>query len=135
MVDTVKTHVVSDTGIRYEAVFTNISDGTGESNVVKIRLADLTYIGTDVSPSAIDIEAIDGSVNGFDSVSLAWDRAPSPDVFVVLPPGNTELRFSQYLPDLLRGQAGTTGDVVLTTNGSATSQDSYVIRIRGRLRK
>ena len=135
MVDTVTTRISSNTGIRYEAVFTNISDGTGEANVRKIRLADLRYIGTDDPPSAIDIESIDATVNGFDSVSLAWDRAPVPDVFAVLPPGRTKLKFTWYLPDRKRDQQETTGDVLLTTNGSATSTDTYVIRIRGRLRK
>lgn len=135
MADTVTTNVSSNTGIRYDAVFTNISDGTGESNVRKVRLSDLQFIGTENPPSAIDIEYIEANVNGFDSISLSWDRAPSPDVFAVLPAGQTTLRFKRYLPDPNRNQQGTTGDILLTTNGSATSQDSYVIRIRGRLRK
>jgi hypothetical protein len=136
MADTVTTTVASDTGIRYDAVFTNISDGTGETNVVKIRLSDLRFIGTDEPPSAMDVEYIEATVNGFDSVSLAWDRAPAPKVFAVLPGGNsTTLKFKRYLPDPDRHQQGSTGDILLTTNGTETAQDSYVIRFRGRLRK
>ena len=135
MVDSVTTQVISNNGLRYEVIFTNVSDGTGESSVRKVDLSNLKYIGTDHPPSALDVEHIEANIDGFESVTLAWDRNPSDIKIAVLPKGQTLLYFNRYLPDPQRKQQGSTGDIILTTNGSATSQDAYVIKVRFRLRK
>lgn len=147
MVDAVRTQVITDTGIRYEVLLTNVSDGTGESYVRKVDLSDLTYIGTDQPPSSLDVESVHATVRGFSNVTLYWDRAPDPKVLCVCPSGHTELTFKppSILKDVDRGQQGSTGDILLTTGAydtdgnflmiDATATSTYVIKIRFRLRK
>lgn len=130
MADAVTTIVYSDTGIRYRARFTNVSDGTGESAVRKVDLTDISAPENSAKhPKSLSIEKVEATVSGFDSVSILWDRDPTNVIAVTLPAGHSDLCFKKSrLKDPKHGQAGT-GDILLTTNGSATSQDSYVINI------
>ncbi|MFW9927777.1 MAG: hypothetical protein ACFFD1_00110 [Candidatus Thorarchaeota archaeon] len=134
MVDTVTSRVTSNTGKRYEVILSNISDGTGESNVVKVRLSDLKYIGSQNPPSSVAVEKVFYTLSGFPSVTLSWDRDPSPETIVVLPPGQGELCFHPIITDPKSDQTTSTGDILLTTNGSATSGDTYIIKLRLKLK-
>ena len=52
---------------------TNVSDGTGETNVKKVDIAALlNYFG--VKPSGIRIEQARWAIQGMTSVKLGWDR-------------------------------------------------------------
>lgn len=132
MADAVSTVVMSDTGLRYDVILTNVCDGTGETLVKKIDLTDISSINDpDIHPKSLALEKVEASVNGFDSVSLFWDRDPSNLTMVVLPQGNTEMCLHQYLNDPKHGQTGT-GDILLTTNaaGGLSAQESYTIHLR-----
>lgn len=137
MVDTVDTvELISDGRVHY-ARFTNESDGTGESNVVKVDMSELT-----TSPShnktliAVDVMRCFGQVGGFNYVTLRYD-ATTDDEIVVLPPGS----FDHDWNDVRRGtgglrnplSAGVTGDIMFTTDG-AIDGASYSVTLECHLR-
>lgn len=111
MVDTVTKNVLCDTTMRYEVQLTSIGDGTGETNVRKIVLADL--VG---NPESLCLESVESNIEGFDYVKLAWDRSPDQTMLVIPRGGPVNICYKpSYLKDPLHGQALTTGDILLTT--------------------
>jgi hypothetical protein len=87
MADTVDSVVLLSGKNRYAVRLTNISDGTGESAVVKIDKSAL--IGPDgTEPGRIVIEQIDASIQGFTSIRLHWDHTTD-DEIAVLGTGST----------------------------------------------
>jgi hypothetical protein len=119
-------------GTRRNAIkLTNISDGTGESAVVKIDASTLT--GPDgTAPSAIVIERIEGMVQGFSSVHLLFD-ATTDDEAAVLGAGYTYFDWTDVGGLKDPQSTGTTGDLVLTTVG-ASATATYDITIWFRLK-
>ena len=86
MVDTVDSKVVFAGTRRRVVHLTNISDGTGEADVVKVDVSALT--GPDgTAPTYTVIEEIQWSINGFTSVRLEWD-ATTDDEIAILGTGN-----------------------------------------------
>lgn len=132
MADAVTTTVLTNNTLRYDILLTNISDSTGESAVKKVDLS--TLLSADgVAPLTLAVERIEYTVSGFDSVTLLWDHAVTDTKIIVLPQGHNTFEFC---PTYLKDPAprtdtnSDTGDILLTTNGTATAQDSYVIHIR-----
>lgn len=131
MTDTVDSKVVF-AGTRKRIVrLTNISDGTGESDVVKVDVSALT--GPDgTPPTSTAIEEIQWSINGFTSVRLEWD-ATTDDEIAVLGTGNGYFNFRNAGGLIDPKSTGTTGDILLTTAGNvsgATYDITLVLRLR-----
>jgi hypothetical protein len=124
MADVVDTLVQFSGTRRHIVRLTNVSDATGESAVVKVDISTLTN-GKGIAPTAVNIESIQWSIQGFTSVRLFWDHTTD-DEIAVLGTGNGYRDFSQdgVLAD--PRSAGGTGDVLLTTAG-ATSGNTYDI--------
>jgi len=131
MADTVDSNVVHSGSRRYAIHLTNESDGTGESAVTKIDISTLT--GPDGSaPSYTVVEEINYNVAGFNYVVLEWD-ATTNDEISVMGTGSNYLDF-RGLGGLVDPQStGTTGDIVLTTDGGGDGS-SYDITIVLRLK-
>lgn len=144
MADAVTTNVIYDLGSAsnkqnaktYIAHFTNLSDGTGETNVAKVVKANL-FATTGSAPVALDIQRIEYSIQGFKTVKIAWDHTTD-DTAVVLGTGVGVLDFTGGLY-LTRdfghtgglqdpGSAGGTGDILFTTSAGA-SGNSYSITL------
>jgi hypothetical protein len=117
MADTVSTVLAWNGAQRGEYVsrFTNRSDGTGESAVVKIDASTLAN-AAGVAPSKIQIDRIEYAVSGFAHVLLQWDRT-SDVTIAVLPVGSGIMDFS-WFGGFNDPGTGDTGDVLLTTNGA-----------------
>lgn len=123
MADTVSTVTLLNSPQRLVVKFLNLSDGTGESNVVKVDKS--TYTGPNgLEPSYFDIEYISYDIGGM-SVALVADH----DTDVVL------TRLSGYgsgcqdfrsVGNMSTAGTGGSGDLLLTTNGH-TSGDTYDI--------
>ena len=113
--------------------FTNISDGTGESTVVKIDRSTLTGPNGAV-PTYIVIEELQWSIQGFSSVKLYWDHTAD-DEIVMLAPGNgvaTWVAAGGMKPPQAPS-AASDGDVILTTVGAqsgATYEITMVVRLK-----
>lgn len=118
MADTVTTQILAS-GPRYHTVhLTNISDGTGESGVIKVDISTLN-LGNGVAPTRTSVKEIQWSIQGFTSVRFYWDHTTD-DTIGVLAAGNGYAEFGMlgFLSD--PGSAGGTGDILLTTAGATT---------------
>lgn len=132
MADAVTTNVVSDSDARYAVHLTNISDGTGESAVIKVDKS--TLLAEDgAEPASLDIEEVRWNIQGFTSVRLLWDHTTD-DVALVLTGNGYEDFRGQPDNAAKKGLAdprssGGTGDILLTTAG-AVSGATYDITLR-----
>lgn len=130
MADTVDTVVLQSNSRRYVARFTNVSDATGETSVVKVDKSALVDVrGSE--PYRLIVDYMKWSIQGFTSVRLFFDHTTD-DELAVLASGTGERSYWENggLPDPL--SAGGTGDILLTTAGAA-SGSTYDIEINCRL--
>lgn len=119
MADAVTSQTILDGPRNVVMKFTNLSDGTGESAVLKVDVSTLSG-----SPSSVSIKRIIYDISGM-VATLLWDA--DTDVRIVDLGGNTGvLDFCSFggLPN--NAGAGVTGDILLTTTGH-TLGDSYSI--------
>lgn len=118
MADAVSTQTIIDGARNTVMKFTNLSDGTGESAVVKVDVSALQG-----APSRVDIQRIHYNVNGM-VVTMLWDATTDVRIMELSGYGCFDLRDFGGLTN--NGGAGVTGDILFTTTG-ATSGDSYSI--------
>lgn len=115
---------------------TGVSDGTGETDVVKLRLSDLRTPNSNV-PKRTAIELIDYQVYG-QTVTLEWDRRPHETIAVLnAATGADSGRRSYQKTGGLVDPGGLTGDAtgnILLTTTNADSGDSYDITLVVRLK-
>jgi hypothetical protein len=97
---------------------TNISDGTGESGVVKVDLSAITF-NNGVVPTGSAVDLIDYNIQGFASVRLYWDHTTD-DEIAILPAGTGTIDWYAHGGKTDPRTTGGTGDVLLTTNGGAS---------------
>lgn len=129
MADAVTSQTILDGERLFIGKFTNISDGTGETGVVKIDVSALSANAAGNACNGVKINKIWAQTQGM-SVDILWDA--NTDVLCETIPEN-----QFYLMDYssfggLPNNAGTgvTGDVLFTTVGAA-SGDRYTIVIEG----
>ena len=125
MADAVTSQTILDGERLFIAKFTNISDGTGETAVVKIDVSTLAPNSFNLACNGVKLNKIYATTHGME-VRILWDA--STDVFAWQIPQNTN-----YLMDLSsfggipnNAGAGVTGDVLFTTS-DASSGDMYTI--------
>lgn len=118
MADSVTTTTLFSNSKRAAFVFTNVSDGTGESAVTKIDISAL--VG---APSKVKITQVEGNTVGM-SVSVLFDHTTDDRVLVLNDQFHHDFRPWGGLQD--PASEGGTGDILFTTNG-ATSGDTYCI--------
>jgi hypothetical protein len=123
MADTVTSQVLVSGPRRHVVVLTGVSDGTGESGVVKIDKSTLKD-ATGAEPSTLSIQKIQWTSQGFTYLKLSFDHTTD-DTALVLS-GDGCLDFSSYGGLKDPASAGGTGDLLLTSIG-ATAGDSYTI--------
>lgn len=130
MADTVTSQVIFSGDRRYVAQFTNVSDGTGESNVQKVDISSLT-LPDGTAPNRVVIEEMEWGVQGFDYVKLSFDHTT--DDTGVLLAGNGYKDYRPYGGLQDPASAGGTGDILFSTSG-ATSGASYDVLLHLRLK-
>jgi hypothetical protein len=111
-----------DDATRAVLKFTNISDGTGEADVVKVDVSAF-----DPAVTEADIEKIWFATQGM-SVRIEFDADTDTVAFLVPTDQSGWFDFTDMLPGRLRNNSGTgkTGDIMFTTVGHS-SGDTYVI--------
>ena len=125
MADTVDSKVVFAGTKKYVMKFTNVSDGTGESAVVKVDIS--TLIGPNgVAPTAVKVLEILWSIQGFTSVRLLWDHTTDDEIAVLTGTGYADFTGVGGLMD--PRTSGGTGDIILTT-ANTTSGNTYDITL------
>jgi len=118
MADTVDTVTLLQQPNLYAVRLTNISDGTGESAVVKVdKSAIATALGI-TEPSKIIVTQLYWNIQGFASVRLLFDHTTDDELAVLCNSGYRD--FTPYGGFADPASAGGTGDILLTTNGGAS---------------
>jgi len=102
---------------RYGVHLTCVSDGTGESAVVKIDKSTLKN-AFGVEPSILKVASIRWSVQGFSYVKLLTDHTTDDTLFLLAGAGYDNFENASYLPD--PNSVGGTGDLLLTSAGAAS---------------
>ena len=127
MADAVASQTLLDGERLFIAKFTNISDGTGESAVVKIDVSTLNPNAFNLACNGVKINKIWSTTHGME-VRILWDATT--DVFAWQIPQNSNylMDFSSFGGLQNNGGAGVTGDVLFTTS-DASSGDMYTIVI------
>lgn len=118
MADAVSSQTIIDGARNVVMKFTNLSDGTGESAVVKVDVSALQG-----APSRVDIQRIHYNVNGM-VVTMLWDATT--DVPIMELSGYGCFDFCHFGGLTNNAGTGVTGDISFTTTG-ATAGDSYSI--------
>lgn len=121
MADAVSTKVLFNGTKRLVLQLTNVSDGTGESAVVKVDKS--TYTGDNGrEPSYFTVEKIQYDVTSM-RVLLHFDRTTDQTIAVLQ--GSDKICYKDA-GGLVDSGTGDTGDIVLTTAGAAAG-DGYNI--------
>lgn len=118
MADAVTAQTLTDGPRNVVMKFTNLSDGTGESAVLKVDVS--TLFG---NPARVRIKRIHYNVTGM-VATLFWDATT--DVRIVDLSGDGTLDFCEFGGLWNNAGAGVTGDIMLTTTGH-TAGDNYTI--------
>lgn len=124
MADAVATQILVDDTRRAVFKFTNISDGTGETAVIKIDVSALaSYQGQ--ACTSVSIQRIDALTIGM-GVNLLWDATTDVLIMALGESDFFTFDFSRFGGLTNNSGAGKTGDVLFTTVG-ASSGDKYTI--------
>lgn len=125
MADAVTSQVILDGERLYIAKFTNISDGTGETAVNKIVVANLAPNSFNLACNGVKINKIWASTHGME-VRILWDATT--DQFAWVIPQNTTYNMCFDTFGGIPNNAGTgvTGNVAFTTS-DASAGDMYTI--------
>lgn len=124
MADAVNSQTLFDGESQVVMKFNNVSDGTGESAVLKVDVSGLTanYLGK--ACSGVTIRRVTAMIHGM-SVNVLWDATTDVSA-LVLAPGMYTLNFDDTSLIWNNADTGKTGDIMFTTVG-ASSGDTYSI--------
>lgn len=123
MADTVKNRILKD-GYAYSTfLFTNKSDGTGESGVVKVDASSLLNADNTATP-IICITSCIWSITPGKSVELTFDGS-TPATAIVLS-GSGSIDFINGLGEINNDATEPTGDIAISTINFANN-DTYSI--------
>lgn len=130
MADAVDTKVIRNANGRYTVLLQNASDGTGETNVVKVDVSTLLNAMRATCTYTV-VERIDYDVWGFNYVQLKWDAATDDEIATLSGSGSLDFTYEGGAKD---PQSTTpVGDILLSTSGT-TSGSGYSILLRLKLK-
>lgn len=105
--------------------FTNVSDGTGESAVVKVDVSTLSSNAAGQPCTGVKINKIWSTAHGM-AVNILWDATTDVLAWVIPPDTNYHMDFSTFGGVTNNAGAGKTGDIAFTTVGNSPGE-SYAI--------
>ena len=125
MVDTVATQTLLDGERLVIQKFTNISDGTGETGVNKVIVANLAPNAFGVACTGVKINKIWANTHGME-VRILWDATT--DLFTWVIPQNTTyaMDFDSFGGLTNNSGTGKTGNIAFTTSDQSAG-DMYSI--------
>jgi hypothetical protein len=103
--------------------FTNISDGTGESAVLKVDVSALAKSASGAVCDRVTVTKIYISTHGME-VRMLWDATADVPFFLSAPNATQTLDMTNFGGITNNGGAGVTGDIMFTT-ADASSGDTY----------
>ena len=130
MADTVSTQTIADTaGVKYVIKMTNLSDGSGETNVKKIDASETTFMSEDGERALARVYYSINTSDGKSGVELIWDGVTNATALFLSGQGVMDLRTDG---NSFKNDATTpTGDVLLSTKNFANG-DNYSIIVEFR---
>ena len=111
-----------------------LSDGSGETDVIKIAMSDLKTPAGNV-PAKTAVEWIQGQILGM-TVTLEWDRAPHAEIIRLnahAQESHPDIDWTSFKGKVDPGGDDRTGDILLTSTNT-DSGDSYDLTIGLRLK-
>ena len=130
MADTVTTQTIADTsGVKYVIKMTNLSDGSGETNIKKIDASETTFMSEDGERALARVYYSINTSDGKSGVELIWDGVTNATALFLSGQGKIDLRTDG---NSFKNDATTpTGDVMLSTKNFANG-DNYSIIVEFR---
>ena len=130
MADTVTTQTIADTsGVKYVIKMTNLSDGSGETNIKKIDASETTFMSEDGERALARVYYSINTSDGKSGVELIWDGVTNATALFLSGQGKIDLRTDG---NSFKNDATTpTGDVLLSTKNFAKG-DNYSIIVEFR---
>jgi predicted RNA-binding protein with TRAM domain len=129
MADTVSSQTILDGERLFIGKFTCISDGTGETAVVKIDVSTLNPNAFGFACNGIKINKIWGANHGL-NIRILFDATADTFAWMIPQNSNYLMDFSSFGGIPSNAGAGVTGDVLFTTT-DASAGDSYTVVIEG----
>lgn len=105
--------------------FTNISDGTGETAVTKVNVANLAKSNSGQSCTAVTVTKITSVCHGME-VRMYWDATTDVPFFLSTVNTNYENDFSKMGGITNNAGAGKNGNIVFST-ADQTAGDTYTV--------
>lgn len=130
MADIVTSQILTDTsGVKFVVKLTNISDGTGETDVIKVDASNTTFMTTDGNRKIAKVWFSINTASTKSAVELKWAGATNATALLLSGQGFFDLRTAG---DEIPNNATTpTGDVLLSTRNFANGDNySLVIEFR-----
>ena len=134
MADTVTSQTLKDHAKGYAVKFTNISDGTGETNVTKVDASALVAANADGTERLTITKLFWSIASGTSStmsprVTLTWAGATPATIVTLTGSGFWDLTTAGQAP-LTNNATTPTGDILLTTTGF-TANAAYTLILEG----
>ena len=125
MVDAVTSQTLVDNQTTAVILFTNISDGTGESLVTKVNVANLAANATGQACTGVSVQKIHTSCHGLE-VRMFWDAATDVVFFATAQNSQYTFDFSNFGGLVNSASTGKTGNILFST-ADASAGDTYTI--------
>ncbi len=132
MADTVTSQKLKDHATAWAYKFTNESDGTGETNVLKVDVSGLTAASNSaLTDQRVNINKITWSIAGANTkVKLMWS-GDTPNTIAYLSGSGTMDLATNLTAPITNNIANTNGDIYLSTLGSVAGA-GYTIIVEGK---
>jgi len=105
--------------------FTNISDGTGESEVTKVNVANLSRNGAGLACTGVTVNKITSVCHGLE-VRMYWDATTDVPFFLGTVNTNYENDFTNIGGITNNAGTGKNGNIVFST-ADASAGDTYTV--------
>lgn len=125
MADAVTSQTILDGERLFIAKFTNFSDGTGETNVIKIDVSTLNPNSFGLACNGVKLNKIYGTTHGME-VRILWDATTDQFAWQIPQNSNYLMDFSSFGGIPNNAGAGKTGNLLFST-ADASAGDMYTI--------
>lgn len=125
MADNVTSQTILDGERLFIGKYTNISDGTGETGVIKVNVSDLARNSFNLACNGVKINKIWTAVHGME-VRILWDATTDLLAWQANSNGPYLMDFSSFGGIENNAGTGKTGDILFTTH-APTAGGTYTI--------
>ena len=130
MADVVTTQTITDTsGVKFVVKLTNLSDGTGETDVLKVDASNTTFMTEDGNRKISKVYYSINTTSPKSGVEIKWDGATDATALFLGGQGYIDLRTSGN--EIPNNATTPTGDVLLSTKNFLNG-DNYTVIIEFR---